>query len=205
MIISTVNPGKSPPTIMTRLTWWVVAALMQASHAVQLPTRRLVRVNCGCVGCRGRSPAVLLSDKDTRQDGAVSEASLTALRFYKSAISPLLPAACRFIPTCSEYGQQAFERYAPWKATVLTTWRLLRCSPLHLNGYGYGVDEPVWPPPAYWAPVDPTQRRLRTPVDDELSRARARGERLDERFNFGGTDPLGLAAKSSDDHRDDLQ
>ena len=124
----------------------------------------------------------------TRQEGATSAASVSALKFYKSAISPLIPAACRFIPTCSEYGQLAFENYPPWQATILTSWRLLRCSPLHLKGNGYGDDLPVWPPPAYWT----GSSRLRTYIDDEISRARANGEDV-EPLAFGGSDPLGLA------------
>jgi uncharacterized protein len=60
---------------------------------------------------------------------------LQLLRGYKSAISPLLPPACRFVPTCSEYAQEAVERYGAllggWKALT----RLLRCHPFSRGGY----------------------------------------------------------------------
>jgi len=36
---------------------------------------------------------------------------LAALRFYKAAVSPMLPPACRYTPTCSEYAMEAVERY----------------------------------------------------------------------------------------------
>ncbi len=67
------------------------------------------------------------------------------IRFYKSFISPLLPPACRFLPTCSQYGVQAIEEFGPTKGAILTAWRLLRCSPLGGRGY----DPPKWPPVFY--------------------------------------------------------
>lgn len=89
----------------------------------------------------------------------------------------------------------AFDRYSPAQATVLTAWRLIRCNPLHLDGYGRGVDEPTWPPPAYWA----GDGRIRTFIDDEISRRRANGEDVDPIAPFGGqADPLGLMANDED-------
>ena len=149
------------------------------------------------------SPAPLLllpDDSDgqggtVKQTGVVSEGSVAALRIYKSVISPLIPKACRFIPTCSEYGALAFERYPPLQATTLTAWRLLRCNPLHVKGCGCGCDDPVWPPVPYWA----GDGRIRTFLDDELSRKRANGEPVDdESIAFGGADPLGLAKQQRD-------
>ena len=57
------------------------------------------------------------------------------LRVYKRFISPLLPDACRFRPTCSEYAIQAFQRYGVIRGMLLTGWRLLRCNPLCRGGY----------------------------------------------------------------------
>jgi putative membrane protein insertion efficiency factor len=68
-----------------------------------------------------------------------------AIGFYKNFISPLLPPACRFLPTCSQYGVQAIEEFGPQKGLILTAWRLLRCSPLGGRGY----DPPRWPPVSY--------------------------------------------------------
>jgi hypothetical protein len=61
---------------------------------------------------------------------------LTALlRFYKAWISPWLPSACRFEPTCSDYMRMAVERYGALRGIWLGVKRLLRCHPLHAGGY----------------------------------------------------------------------
>jgi putative membrane protein insertion efficiency factor len=49
-------------------------------------------------------------------------------------ISPLLPRACRFTPTCSEYARLAVEKYGVWRGGWLTMGRLLRCQPFHPGG-----------------------------------------------------------------------
>lgn len=54
---------------------------------------------------------------------------------YKMAISPLLPPACRFTPTCSQYMIDAIERYGIFKGVYLGVRRLLRCHPFHPGGY----------------------------------------------------------------------
>jgi len=56
-------------------------------------------------------------------------------KLYKRFISPLLPNACRFRPTCSEYAMQSFERFGVIRGIVLTGWRLLRCNPFCRGGY----------------------------------------------------------------------
>ena len=57
------------------------------------------------------------------------------IKFYKTVISPLFPSSCRFIPSCSEYGLIAFQRYEFKKAFMLTTKRILRCRPGGPKGY----------------------------------------------------------------------
>lgn len=49
---------------------------------------------------------------------------------FVGEISPLIPGSCRFVPTCSEYGMQAFKKYGVVKGAILTAWRLSRCNPL---------------------------------------------------------------------------
>lgn len=63
------------------------------------------------------------------------EALLTGIRFYKQHISVHTPATCKFYPTCSQYGLEAIERFGAVKGTALTTWRIIRCSPLTSGGY----------------------------------------------------------------------
>ncbi len=57
------------------------------------------------------------------------------LRFYKFAISPILPPACRFTPTCSEYAAEAIEKYGFLKGFWLGVKRLSRCHPFSDGGY----------------------------------------------------------------------
>jgi putative membrane protein insertion efficiency factor len=60
---------------------------------------------------------------------------LGALRFYKMAVSPMLPPACRYTPTCSEYAMEAVERYGVARGGWLATKRLLSCHPWARGGY----------------------------------------------------------------------
>jgi uncharacterized protein len=57
------------------------------------------------------------------------------LRGYQRCISPMLPHACRFVPTCSEYALEAVERYGALRGSWLALARLLRCHPLARAGY----------------------------------------------------------------------
>ena len=61
--------------------------------------------------------------------------ALKAIRGYQIAISPMLPSACRFQPTCSEYGHDAIQKYGIVKGGRLAVWRLLRCNPFCRGGY----------------------------------------------------------------------
>ena len=85
------------------------------------------------------------SNANKKSDDVSSAMMIGTIKFYKSFISPLLPPACRFLPTCSLYGVQAIEEFGPTKGAILTAWRLLRCSPLGGRGY----DPPRWPPVFY--------------------------------------------------------
>jgi putative membrane protein insertion efficiency factor len=57
------------------------------------------------------------------------------LRFYKRWISPLLPSACRFTPTCSEYMREAIEKYGTARGLTLGLRRLMRCHPFCAGGF----------------------------------------------------------------------
>lgn len=61
--------------------------------------------------------------------------ALALLRFYKRWISPMLPSACRFYPTCSVYAMQAIETYGLLRGTWMGLRRLSRCHPFHQGGF----------------------------------------------------------------------
>jgi uncharacterized protein len=54
---------------------------------------------------------------------------------YKILISPLLPSACRFYPTCSEYMMEAVSRHGALRGIWMGLKRLGRCHPFHEGGY----------------------------------------------------------------------
>ncbi len=61
--------------------------------------------------------------------------ALAMIRFYKRFLSPLLPSACRFEPTCSVYTYQAIEKYGVIKGGWMGVKRISRCHPFHPGGY----------------------------------------------------------------------
>jgi hypothetical protein len=60
---------------------------------------------------------------------------LDILSLYKTFMSPFLPPACRFEPTCSEYARQAVEKYGALKGTWMGVKRILRCQPFCKGGH----------------------------------------------------------------------
>ncbi|MDD6211464.1 MAG: membrane protein insertion efficiency factor YidD [Bacteroidales bacterium] len=60
---------------------------------------------------------------------------LLPVYFYKACISPLFPPSCRFTPTCSQYAIEALKKYGPFKGSLLTIKRILRCNPWGGSGY----------------------------------------------------------------------
>lgn len=65
----------------------------------------------------------------------MSKILLALIRFYRAAISPLLGANCRYIPTCSAYAMQAIEKYGALKGGLMALRRILRCHPFCKGGY----------------------------------------------------------------------
>jgi uncharacterized protein len=61
--------------------------------------------------------------------------ALRLLRGYKWALSPLLPPACRYVPSCSDYAAEAVDRYGVFRGSLMAMWRVLRCHPLAQGGY----------------------------------------------------------------------
>ncbi|MCP8616404.1 membrane protein insertion efficiency factor YidD [Salirhabdus salicampi] len=57
------------------------------------------------------------------------------IKFYQKWISPMKLPACRFQPTCSQYGLEAFQRFGMFKGLFLTLQRILKCNPFHPGGF----------------------------------------------------------------------
>ncbi len=71
---------------------------------------------------------------DARTMSVFSKLVLGLIWGYKTIVSPWLPAACRFVPTCSEYASQAVEKHGVIRGSRRALKRLSRCHPLHSGG-----------------------------------------------------------------------
>ena len=72
----------------------------------------------------------------------VRRAVLAAIDFYSRAISPALPARCRFYPTCSAYAAEAVELHGAGRGTWLALRRLAKCAPWHPGGVDFVPGSP---------------------------------------------------------------
>lgn len=57
------------------------------------------------------------------------------IKFYRKYISPMKSTKCPYIPSCSEYGMEAIEKYGALKGGVIALWRIIRCNPFSKGGY----------------------------------------------------------------------
>ncbi|HXY61591.1 MAG TPA: membrane protein insertion efficiency factor YidD [Nitrospirota bacterium] len=60
---------------------------------------------------------------------------ISIIHLYQRYVSPFLPSACRFTPSCSEYAVEAFEQKPALRALGMTAMRIAKCHPLHPGGY----------------------------------------------------------------------
>lgn len=60
---------------------------------------------------------------------------LFIIKFYRKYISPMKSTKCPYIPSCSEYGMEAIEKYGSLKGGALALWRIIRCNPFSKGGY----------------------------------------------------------------------
>jgi putative membrane protein insertion efficiency factor len=65
----------------------------------------------------------------------LDEAAIALIAAYRRFLSPFLPRACRFHPTCSEYCAEAIRRHGLWRGLRGGALRLLRCHPWSAGGY----------------------------------------------------------------------
>ena len=60
---------------------------------------------------------------------------ITLIQAYQVLISPLLPPACRFTPTCSQYALESVQKHGALRGIYFGIRRLLKCHPFHRGGY----------------------------------------------------------------------
>lgn len=75
------------------------------------------------------------TSSENKQQRGVAHLFITLIKGYKRHISPLLPDACIYFPTCSEYAIEAIKRYGALRGGWFTLMRLIRCNPFHKGGY----------------------------------------------------------------------
>jgi uncharacterized protein len=66
------------------------------------------------------------------------------VRGYQLLMSPLLPARCKFYPSCSQYALDALREQGLLRGLVLAGWRLLRCNPWSHGGVDYAADQTLF-------------------------------------------------------------
>jgi hypothetical protein len=101
-----------------------------------LPQRRVEEGEPGFEGTGGYDGARRFIDGP----GYLSAVAVMGLRAYKRWLSPALPAACRYVPSCSEYAMEAVERYGVVRGGAMAAWRILRCHPLAKGGLDLVMD-----------------------------------------------------------------
>ena len=69
------------------------------------------------------------------------------IRLYRRLVSPLLPARCKYAPSCSAYALEALEGYGILRGLVLAGWRLVRCNPLSHGGWDPVDAQRLFAPP----------------------------------------------------------
>ncbi|OUM47021.1 membrane protein insertion efficiency factor YidD [Bacillus pseudomycoides] len=80
------------------------------------------------------SRAIILKEY-AEKETVMKQIFIGIIRFYQKFISPMTPPTCRFYPTCSHYGLEAFQKHGAFKGFWLTLKRLLKCHPFHPGGF----------------------------------------------------------------------
>jgi putative membrane protein insertion efficiency factor len=65
----------------------------------------------------------------------VSTFLIAGVRCYQACLRPILPAVCRFHPSCSEYFIEAVQKYGPLRGAYRGVKRICRCNPWTVGGY----------------------------------------------------------------------
>jgi putative membrane protein insertion efficiency factor len=73
--------------------------------------------------------------RDTKDNMMMRRLPLDLITLYQRWISPLLPPACRFEPSCSQYAWEAIHRHGLLAGAWMAILRLLKCHPFHPGGF----------------------------------------------------------------------
>jgi uncharacterized protein len=85
-----------------------------------------------CTLCAGSPSATMLKRLEVLPE--VRRLLLEPIRLYRRFVSPMLPATCRYWPTCSQYTLQSIQKYGVLKGGLLGAWRIVRCNPWSKGG-----------------------------------------------------------------------
>lgn len=100
-----------------------------ADHGTDLPVGATPSAAaCGCVTRTARRAG-------GSTPSAPARAALGLIRLYGLVLSPFLGRNCRYLPTCSAYGEEAIRRHGVWYGGFMTLARLCRCHPLGASGF----------------------------------------------------------------------
>lgn len=92
------------------------------------------------------------------------------IRFYRKFLSPLKRnPTCRFMPTCSAYAIEAFQKRGFFVGMILTVWRILRCNPFCAGGYDPVPDKGFSTMGKGMAPEDPAEKEEKKECDTGTS------------------------------------
>ena len=80
-------------------------------------------------------------DGETGRPGVVAMVFVGLIRVYRLTLSALIGRSCRFLPTCSDYGETAIRRFGAWRGGWLALFRFLRCRPGGRHGFDPVPDE----------------------------------------------------------------
>ena len=75
----------------------------------------------------------------------LARAAAAPIEVYRRFVSPLLPARCKYEPTCSAYAAQSIREFGILRGFVLAAWRLLRCNPWSHGGFDPVAEQSVFP------------------------------------------------------------
>jgi len=82
-----------------------------------------------------RSPLAARGNTQAFMNALVLRVLLAVVALYRRFVSPALPPACRFHPSCSEYAAEALRAHGPWRGSALALRRLGRCHPFGGSGH----------------------------------------------------------------------